>query len=248
MKRLLKYILVTVIVIATSIAMSIILTSQLETPTEVASHDLEAAESEVIDPSETTEGTTGDAVEDHSIDDAGTIYVVQEPLMGQGVWRPISDKGKEQEIYCVEPGVTIKISGLTREQVEVYNGQECIRDCGQCADWGDAKFSSGKYAGQPKFSNPYYYCQGNHVTETSTTVNGKSVKNTYDIAYIVSFYPAKIAGQNMEIMNPDAWSGGKQYAVWKSNLSRIPLQNRTVYQQYVSEGEAILKQAEVYQR
>ncbi len=250
MKRLLKYILVTIIVIATSIAMSMILTSQLETPTEVASHDLEAAtdDPELIDPSETTDGTTSDAVEDHSIDDAGTIYVVQEPLMGQGVWRPISDKGKDQEIYCVEPGVLLKISGLNREQVEAYDGQVCERGCGQCASWGDAKFSSGKYAGQPKFSNPYYYCQGNHVTETSTSIHGKNVGNTYDVAYIVSFYPAKVAGEGMVMMDPDAWSGGKQYAIWKSNLSRLELQDRTVYQQYVSEGEAILKQAEVYQK
>ena len=48
--------------------------------------------------------------------------------------------------------------------------------------------------------------------------------------------------------DPDSWSGGKQYAVWKSNLSRIPLQNRHVYQQYVSEGEMILKQSIVYQK
>lgn len=250
MKRLLKYILVTIIVIATSIAMSMILTSQLETPTEVASHDLEAAtdDPELIDPSETTDGTTSDAVEDHSIDDTGTIYVVQEPLMGQGVWRPISDKGKDQEIYCVEPGVLLKISGLNREQVEAYDGQVCERGCGQCASWGDAKFSSGKYAGQPKFSNPYYYCQGNHVTETSTSIHGKNVGNTYDVAYIVSFYPAKVAGEGMVMVDPDAWSGGKQYAIWKSNLSRLELQNRTVYQQYVAEGESILKQAEVYQK
>ena len=52
----------------------------------------------------------------------------------------------------------------------------------------------------------------------------------------------------MAMMDPDAWSGGKQYAIWKSNLSKIPLQNRTVLQQYVAEGEAILKQAEVYQK
>ena len=62
--------------------------------------------------------------------------------MGQGVWRPISDKGKDQEIYCVEPGVLLKISGLNREQVEAYDGQVCERGCGQCASWGDAKFSS----------------------------------------------------------------------------------------------------------
>lgn len=248
MKAILKYIFITIIVIIASIAISIVVTSQLEMSTEVASHDIQAATSETIDPSETTDGTTGDAVEDHSIDDAGNIFVVQEPSMGQGVWRPVSDQGKEQEIYCVEPGVAIKISGLTKEQVEAYDGQVCELDCGQCADWGDAKFSSGKYAGKPKFSNPYYYCQGNHVTETSTSVHGKNVGNTYDIAYIVSFYPAKIAGQGMAIMDPDAWSGGKQYAVWKSNLSRLPLQDRNVSPQYVAEGEGILKQAEVYQK
>lgn len=249
MKKLLKYIFITILLIITSIVMSMILTSQLETPTEVASHDIEAAtDSEVIDPSDTTDGITGDAVEDHSIDDAGTIYVVQEPSMGQGVWRPISDQGSEQEIYCVEPGVLLKLSGLNREQIEAYDGKVCSLSCGQCASWGDAKFSSGKYAGQPKFSNPYYYCQGNHITETSTSIHGKDVGNTYDIAYIVSFYPSKIAGEGMAIMDPDAWSGGKQYAVWKSNLSRIPLQDRTVLQQYVSEGESILKQAEVYQK
>ena len=44
-----------------------------------------------------------------------------------------------------------------------------------------------------------------------------------------------LAGQGMAEMDPDSWSGGKQYAVWKSNLSRIPLQNRHVYQEYVSE-------------
>ena len=151
--------------------------------------------------------------------------------MGQGVWRPVSDQGKQVEIYCVEPGAAIRISNLTKDAVYAYDGQECVRDCGQHASWGDAKFSDGSYAGEPKFSNPYYYCQGRHVTETSTTIEGKNVGNTYDIAYIVSFYPAKIAGQGMAMMDPDAWSGGKQYAIWKSNLSLIPLQNRTVLQQ-----------------
>lgn len=186
MKKLIKYMLITIVLICTSIVMSIILTSQLEIP-KVASTDMKEANSEVINPGETTSGTTGDAVEDHVIEDTGDIYVVEEPLMGQGVWRPISDQGKEQEIYCIEPGVTLKISGLTRSDVQAYNGQECDRYCGQCASWGDAKFSSGKYAGRPKFSNPYYYCQGDHVTEESTQVNGKHVDNTYDIAYIVSF-------------------------------------------------------------
>ena len=248
MKKLLKYILITIIVVATSIVMSILLTSQLKTPTEVASHDIEADTTETIDPSETTGGTTSDAVEDHSIDDIGDIYVVDEPSMGQGVWRPVSDKGKQVEIYCVEPGAAIRISGLTKDDIYAYDGQECIRLCDQHASWGDAIFSDGPYAGEPKFSNPYFECQGRHVTETSTTIEGKNVGNTYDIAYIVSFYPAKIAGQGMAMMDPDAWSGGKQYAIWKSNLSLIPLQNRTVLQQYVTEGEAILKQAKVYQK
>lgn len=169
MKKLIKYILIAIMLVCTSIGISIALTSQLETP-EVASTDIKGANNEVINPGETTGGTTGDAVEDHVIEDAGDIFVVQEPLMGDGIWRPISDQGKEQEIYCIEPGVSIKISGLTKGDVYSYNGQVCVRDCGQCADWGDAKFSSGKYAGRPKFSNPYYYCQGDHVTEESTQV------------------------------------------------------------------------------
>lgn len=248
MKKLIKYILISIMLVCTSIVMSIVLTSQLETP-KVASADIKGADSEVINPGETTSGTTGDAVEDHIIEDADDIYVVDEPKMGDGVWRPISNEGKEQEIYCIEPGVTIKISGLTKKDVYEYDGQVCNDStCGYCSSWGDAKFSSGKYAGKPKFSNPYYYCQGDHVTEESTEVNGKRVNNTYDIAYIVSFYPAKIAGQGMAEMDPDSWSGGKQYAIWKSNLSRIPLQNRHVYQQYVTEGEMILKQSIVYQK
>lgn len=248
MKRIIKYIFITIMITIISIVMSIILTSQLETSTTIASHEIEADNTEVNDLSGIGDDTTGDAVEDNVIEDAGDIYVVEEPSMGEGVWRPISDQGKEQEIYCVEPGVTIKISGLTKDDIYAYDGKVRTRNCGQCADWGDARFSSGKYEGKAKFSNPYYYCQGRHVTENDTSVDGQIVKNTYDIAYIVSFYPAKIAGDGMEEMNPDAWSGGKQYAIWKSNLSLIPLQDRTVYQEYVSEGEAILKQSKVYQK
>lgn len=135
MKKVIKYILIAIMLVCTSIGISIALTSQLETP-EVASTDIKGANNEVINPGETTGGTTGDAVEDHVIEDAGDIFVVQEPLMGDGIWRPISDQGKEQEIYCIEPGVSIKISGLTKEDIYEYDGQECDRSCGQCGTLG----------------------------------------------------------------------------------------------------------------
>ena len=64
MKKVIKYILIAIMLVCTSIGISIALTSQLETP-EVASTDIKGANNEVINPGETTGGTTGDAVEDH---------------------------------------------------------------------------------------------------------------------------------------------------------------------------------------
>lgn len=53
MKKVIKYILIAIMLVCTSIGISIALTSQLETP-EVASTDIKGANNEVINPGETT--------------------------------------------------------------------------------------------------------------------------------------------------------------------------------------------------
>ena len=245
-----KYVIILIIAMVTAVLMSIIISNQLIMTATVNQEGTYALpEDGNTEDDSTISGIVGDNVEDKSLDDTGTILVEQEPSMGQGVWRPISTEGKDLEIYCVQPGHTIKISGLWKEDIEAWDGYVCSRSCGYCASWpSGTTITWGSYAGQKIFSNPYYYCQNNHITHESTEIYGNDVGNTYDIAYIVSFYPAKIAGQGMAIMDPDAWSGGKQYAVWKSALSQVGFPyDRTIIQTYVTEGESILKQAEVYQ-
>lgn len=241
--KIIKRIGILAAVVGISTLISYAVTSQLEFTTELSQTDsVEALEEETTDR-HLTDGDTFMVLEERQMVGENDVHL--------NIYRPISENGTKDEIYCVEPGTALNVPGYTKEDIYSYTGLYTGR-CGH-ANTSAAKFT---YRGsfRYKFSNAYYYCTNDHVTQDSIIRNiyGEEV-NTYDIGYIISLYPVAYAGPGIVELEIDNWADFKQYAVWRSNLTlqeltasrieRIKAKDASV----VSQGEGLLHQAEVYQ-
>ena len=160
------------------------------------------------------------------------IIVYDEEQVASDLFRPkmYLQGGKLVEIYCVEPGAplsTAAANGNLREDVQAYVGRTYSAGCG-CPSVPYLR------------SLPYYYCHGEHYTESSTSVYGKSVPDLYDVGYIASYYPNGYQSQ----ITGESWSGGKQQALWMSPMSELGDPMRGSYR---AQGEIIRKDSLFYQ-
>lgn len=122
----------------------------------------------------------------------------------------------QTQIYCIEPGASVattcnkvKHRGTlhTREEIKAYNGLWTYSKCSHASDPPGYRCNS----------TTYYDCQKEHYTESSTTYNGKSVKDLYDVAYLTSYRPQP--GKDSLEGSETSWADAKQIAIWKSVLS-----------------------------
>lgn len=203
---------------------------------------------------------------DEVCEDTGTFIVVDYRPLTDNEYdhynRPITQNGTQDEIYCISPGTRLSVTGYSKEDLEALTGSYHINHLVPSDHATDpphaTRNTSGKNTGLYdgyKFSDGYYYCSNDHVTENSIVKNiytGQMV-NTYDVAYIVSYYPvATINYQNVG-MDIDNWADFKQYAVWNSSLAVKKISSSRIESirrkdpSIISNAEAIMRQAEVYQ-
>lgn len=168
-----------------------------------------------------------------------TLEVILEKKMAEGVWRPIIS-GSDIQVYCIQPGSPVPV-----------RCQTCGKNyhtSGDIYGWVDQK----KHLDHAKLhtellehiecsSTTYYKCEGNHYTESSSSIHGRSVGNLYDVAYIVSYYPQP--GMDSATGSTTEWSSTKQIAVWMSPLSKKGLPSRNFSSGDINMAKAIREQS-----
>lgn len=254
MKKLLKTIrniCMLVAILGISGLISCVVTNQFEVPTTL----VKTATSEALEEDKT----------DHKSQDTGTFIVKDYRPLTENEYdhynRPITQNGAKDEVYCISPGTRLSVTGNSKEYLQSLTGSYSINHLiptDHATDPPHKTRNTGKnrhlYGGY-KFSDGYYYCSGDHVTQNSIIKNiytGQNV-NTYDVAYIVSHYPVGIVDyQNVEL-DIDNWADFKQYAVWKSSLAVKKISSSRIESirkkdpSIISNGENLIKQSKVYQ-
>ena len=254
MKKLLKTIrniCMLVAILGISGLISCVVTNQFEVPTTL----VKTATSEALEEDKT----------DHKSQDTGTFIVKDYRPFTENEYdhynRPITQNGAKDEVYCISPGTRLSVTGNSKEYLQSLTGSYSINHLiptDHATDPPHKTRNTGKnrhlYGGY-KFSDGYYYCSGDHVTQNSIIKNiytGQNV-NTYDVAYIVSHYPVGIVDyQNVEL-DIDNWADFKQYAVWKSSLAVKKISSSRIESirkkdpSIISNGENLIKQSKVYQ-
>ena len=220
MKRLLKWLFLTIITVAISVGVSWGISLQLSTDTLAQLKE----NTQALNSCNNHEGV------DESCNNHDPIIVYQEIAVGSDLFRPYPDFGKGEEVYCVEPGAALRTTGRLYEDIANY----CRGSYSRCY--------SCHYPPSDMRSNPYYYCDNVHYTETySGNVNGHNVTSLYDVAYITSYYPNGFSS----MLEDESWSGGKQQALWMSVMSQVGDPGRGSYRR---EGEIIYETSQAYKQ
>ena len=207
-----------------------------------------------------------DVTLDHECTDIGTFRVIADVPLANPPYddynRPITENLEEDEVYCISPGTPLPTTGETIASLTALTGTYSIKHDTRYEHATDpphvTRNTSGRYESWYngyKFSDPYYYCSNDHVTQDSIIENiytGQDV-NTYDVAYIVSFYPIAVVNYQNASLDRDNWADFKQYAVWKSSLAvkKLPASRIESIRQkdpsIISSGESLIRQSLVYQ-
>lgn len=207
MKKLLKWMSLLILIIALSVGISLGISLQLSTSTLA---QINKNTQEALNSCNNHEGV------DESCNNHDPIIIYQEIPVGSDLWRPYPDIEAGEEVYCVEPGASLSPTGKLYQDIADY----CEGTYSRC--------HSCHYPPSDMRSNPYYYCDNVHYTETySGTVNGHSVNSLYDIAYITSYYPNGYSS----MLEDESWSGAKQQAIWMSVMSQVGDPGRGSYRE-----------------
>ncbi len=216
MKKILKWFLILIGTVAVSVGISLTISTNLSTETIAQIEE------------NTTKQASGQC-------SPNPIILIRENLEGYGadgskLFRPIA-ADSDLELYCVEPGAALGTSG----SVDYSELQEYVSSYHTSSAHGCAT------PPREMKTLPYYYCHGEHYTESSTTVYGRYVGNLYDAGYAASFFPDGAQTLNWD---DNQWSGGKQQAIWMLyGLNKRDDPNRGTYR---TEGELIVEEATAY--